>query len=190
MIELYVLLAAMLVAALAAIQIKDLLAAAVALGIVGFSVAIMFILLQAPDLAIVQIVVETITVVFFAAVILRTTNTDATIAGGLKRELVFPAVVYGVFCVVFLAFVGRALAELPSFGSPTMLVARQYIALGLEKTGAANVVAAIILDFRGYDTLGEATVLFTAVVGVLTIMRRAGRKELGTGDGGRGPGQG
>jgi multisubunit Na+/H+ antiporter MnhB subunit len=186
MIELYVLLAAMLVAALAAIQIKDLLAAAVALGIVGFSVAIMFILLQAPDLAIVQIVVETLTVVFFAAVILRTTNTDTTIAGGLKRalsdrgsrgQLVFPAVVYGVFCVVFLAVVGRALAELPSFGSPTMLVAREYIALGLEKTGAANVVAAIILDFRGYDTLGEATVMFTAVVGVLTIMRRAGRKE-------------
>jgi uncharacterized MnhB-related membrane protein len=48
MIELYVLLAAMLVAALVAIEIKDLLAAAVALGIVGFSVAIMFILLRLP----------------------------------------------------------------------------------------------------------------------------------------------
>ena len=81
MIELYVLLAAMLVAALAAIEIKDLLAAAVSLGIVGFSVSIIFMLLQAPDLAIVQIVVETLTVVFFAAVILRTTNTDTTLAG-------------------------------------------------------------------------------------------------------------
>jgi multicomponent Na+:H+ antiporter subunit B len=178
--ELYVLLAAMLIAALVAIEIKDLLAAAVALGIVGFSVAIMFILLQAPDLAIVQIVVETLTVVFFAAVILRTTNVDVTIPGGLKREMVFPAAVYGVFCVLFLVAVGRALAELPAFGSPTMLVAREYIALGLERTGAANVVAAIILDFRGYDTLGEATVLFTAVVGVLTITRRAGRKEHGS----------
>jgi multicomponent Na+:H+ antiporter subunit B len=177
MIELYVLLAAMIIAALVAIQIKDLLAAAVALGIVGFSVAIMFILLQAPDLAIVQIVVETLTVVFFAAVILRTTNTDTTIMGGLKRELVFPTVIYAAFGVIFLILVGRALAELPKFGSPTMLVAREYIALGLERTGAANVVAAIILDFRGYDTLGEATVLFTAVVGVLTIMRRAGREE-------------
>ncbi len=177
MIELYVLLAVMLVAALVAIQIKDLLAAAVALGIVGFSVAIMFILLQAPDLAIVQIVIETLTVVFFAAVILRTTNTDTTIADGLKRELVFPTVVYVTFGVVFLILVGRALTELPSFGNPTMLVAKEYIALGLEKTGAANLVTAIILDFRGYDTLGEATVLFTAVVGVLTIMRRAGRKE-------------
>ena len=177
MIELYVLLAAMLVAALAAIEIRDLLAAAVSLGIVGFSVSIMFILLQAPDLAIVQIVVETLTVVFFAAVILRTTNTDTTIAGGLRRDLVFPAVAYVAFGLVFLVLAGRALAELPSFGSPTMLVAREYIALGLEKTGAANVVAAIILDFRGYDTLGEGTVLFTAVVGVLTIMRRIGRKE-------------
>jgi multicomponent Na+:H+ antiporter subunit B len=178
-IELYVLLAAMIIAALVAIQIRDLLAAAVALGIVGFSVAIMFILLQAPDLAIVQIVVETLTVVFFAAVILRTTNNDTTLASGIKRELVFPAVVYVTFGIIFLIFVGRVLTELPSFGSPTMLVAREYIALGLERTGAANVVAAIILDFRGYDTLGEATVLFTAVVGVLTIMRRAGRKERG-----------
>ena len=116
-------------------------------------------------------------VVFFAAVILRTTNVDGTVTGGFKRSMVFPAAMYGIFCVLFLAAVGRALGGLPAFGSPTMLVASQYIALGLERTGAANVIAAIILDFRGYDTLGEATVLFTAVVGVLTITRRAGRKE-------------
>ena len=35
----------------------------------------------------------------------------------------------------------------------------EYIAKGLEKTGATNIVASIILDFRGYDTLGEATIL-------------------------------
>jgi len=181
--ELYVLLAAMLIAALVAIEIRDLLAAAVALGIVGFSVAVVLILQKAPDLAIVQIVVETMTVVFFAAVILRTTNVDGTLPGGFTRSMVFPAAMYGIFGVLFLVAVGRALGALPAFGSPTMLVAGQYIALGLERTGAANVVAAIILDFRGYDTLGEATVLFTAVVGVLTITRRAGRKErLGGGE--------
>lgn len=177
MVELYVLLVVMLIAALVAIEIRDLLAAAVALGIVGFSVAIMFILLQAPDLAIVQIVVEALTVVFFAAVILRTTNVDTTFGTGLRGQVVFPAVVFFIFGILFLVFAARALAALPALGSPTMLVAREYIAQGLAKTGAANVVAAVILDFRGYDTLGEATVLFTAVVGVLTIMRRAGRKE-------------
>jgi len=177
MIELYILLIAMLAAALVAIEVKDLLAAAVSLGLVGFSVAIMFILLQAPDLAIVQIVVETLTVVFFAAVILRTTNTDTTIAGRFKPELVFPTVVFGLFGVLFLVLAASVLRELPPFGSPVMLVASQYIALALKQTGAANVVAAIILDYRGYDTLGEATVLFTAVVGVLTIVRKLGRKR-------------
>ncbi len=181
MTESYVLLAAMLAAAIVAIEINDLLAAAVALGIVGFSVAIMFILLQAPDLAIVQIAVEVLTVVFFAAVILRTTNIDTTIAEPFKRELVLPTVVFAAFGTFLLVLAGMVLRELPPLGSPTMMVASQYILHGLERTGAANVVAAIILDFRGYDTLGEATVLFTAVVGVLTVMRRSGRKSAGEG---------
>jgi multisubunit Na+/H+ antiporter MnhB subunit len=56
-----------------------------------------------------------------------------------------------------------------------MRVAGEYIAQGLQKTGATNIVAAIILDFRGYDTLGEATILFTAVMGVLAVIRRVGR---------------
>ena len=177
MIELYLLLLMMLAAAVVAIEVKDLLAAAVALGMVGFSVAIMFILLQAPDLAIVQIVVETLTVVFFAAVILRTTNIDTTIGNRFKPETILPAVVYSVFGVIFLVLTSNVLRELPPFGDPLMLTAGRYIAMGLERTGAANIVAAVILDFRGYDTLGEATVLFTAVVGVLTIVRRFGRKK-------------
>jgi multisubunit Na+/H+ antiporter MnhB subunit len=187
MVELYVLLVAMLVAAVVSVEIRDLLAAAVGMGIVGFSVAIMFILLQAPDLAIVQIVVETLTVVFFAAVILRTTHTDTTLAQRPRSRLrlspdststsTFPLVVFAAFAVLFLILSAHVLRELPPFGSPTMFVAREYLAQGMERTGAANVVAAIILDYRGYDTLGEGTVLFTAVVGVLTIVRRAGRKE-------------
>jgi multisubunit Na+/H+ antiporter MnhB subunit len=43
-------------------------------------------------------------------------------------------------------------------------------------TGATTVVTSIILDFRAYDTLGEATVLFTAVIGVLAVMRPKGKK--------------
>ena len=38
-------------------------------------------------------------------------------------------------------------------------------------------VSSIILDYRAYDTLGEATVLFTAVIGVLTVMRSVGKKK-------------
>lgn len=174
MTELYVLLGVMLASALVAGETKNLLAAAVALGLVGFSVAIAFIMVQAPDLAIVQIVVETLTVVFFAAVILRTTQEDTTLSGGPRRETLLPVVAFVVFAVLLLTLISGVLRELV-FGDPQMLVARYYVDRGLELTGAANVVAAIILDFRGYDTLGEATVLFTAVVGVLAVARRTGR---------------
>lgn len=176
MLELYLLIIAMLAAAVVAVEIKDLLASAVAMGIVGFSVAIMFILVQAPDLAIVQIVVEILTVVFFAATILRTTHTDETIGKGLKTESIFPSITYFVFATLFAVLVSYALRELPQFGSPIMKIANYYINNGLIDTGAANIVAAIILDYRGYDTFGEAVVLFTSVIGVLTILRSTGRK--------------
>jgi len=58
-----------------------------------------------------------------------------------------------------------------------MKVSQNYIKDGLLKTGAVNLVSSIILDFRAYDTLGEATVLFTAVIGVLAVMRKVGRKR-------------
>ncbi len=179
MIEIYLLLGVMLAAALVASETKNLLAAAVALGLVGFSVAIMFILVQAPDLAIVQIVVETLTVVFFTAVILRTTDVDTTVVGGLRMENAMFIAAFLAFGGLFLSLIIGVLRELPKFGEPLMLVAQEYIRFGLERTGAANIVAAIILDFRGYDTLGEATVLFTAVVGVLTVMRLASKRKMG-----------
>ncbi|MEO0009836.1 MAG: hydrogen gas-evolving membrane-bound hydrogenase subunit E [candidate division WOR-3 bacterium] len=179
MLELYLLLAVMLAAALVASETRNLLAAAVALGLVGFSVAIMFILAQAPDLAIVQIVVETLTVVFFTAVILRTTDVDTTVTQGLKMETAMFVAAFLAFGGLFLALIIGVLREIPRFGEPVMRIAQEYVQFGLERTGAANIVSAIILDFRGYDTLGEATVLFTAVVGVLTVMRLASRKKPG-----------
>lgn len=49
-------------------------------------------------------------------------------------------------------------------------VASYYIEEGAKETGSANAVASIVWDFRGFDTLGEETVLFTAAVGVLTVI--------------------
>jgi multisubunit Na+/H+ antiporter MnhB subunit len=60
-----------------------------------------------------------------------------------------------------------------------MLVSSHYAEFAVAQTGAVNSVTSIVLDFRGYDTLGEATILFTAVVGVVTVMRARGRKSEG-----------
>ncbi len=177
MIELYFFLIFMIIAAIIAIEIKDLLAAVISLGAVGFSVAIMFIIIQAPDLAIVQIVIEVITVVVFVAVILRTTHVDETIGKKLSGTQIFATTIYALFAILFLLVMVRSLQELPEFGNATMKVAAEYIKLGLPQAGGANLVADVILDFRALDTLGEATVLFTSVIGVVALMRRSGRKK-------------
>lgn len=176
MIEIYIFLVFMIIAAIIAIEIKNLLAAAIAVGAVGFSVAILFILLQAPDLAIVQIVVEILTVIIFVAVIFRATDIDETINKRLTTGQILGLVFYGFFVILFIIIMERIFSTIPPFGSPVMKVASEYIKLGLPKVGGANIVADIILDFRGLDTLGEATVLFTSVVGVLAVMRKMGRK--------------
>jgi multicomponent Na+:H+ antiporter subunit B len=57
-----------------------------------------------------------------------------------------------------------------------MRMSQVYVEQGAELTGSANLVTGVLLDFRAYDTLGEATILITAVVGILTILRIKGRK--------------
>lgn len=172
MVELYALLLFMIAAAIIAVETKDMLSSVVAVGAVGLGLSICFLILKAPDLAITQLVVEILALI----ILIRAT---------IRRDLSFSAsghrftsaLITIVFIGVFLVFAYRALKELPEFGRPLMRVAKNYIDMGLAKTGAANLVGSVILDFRAYDTLGEATVLFTAVIGVLAVMRRIGRKR-------------
>jgi len=65
-----------------------------------------------------------------------------------------------------------------TFGAPAQTQMDDYFLKNSQKqTGANNVVTAVVFDFRGFDTLGEAAVLFTAVLGVGAILRRLKAKE-------------
>lgn len=172
MLQIQILLVFMIIGAIVAVELKDLLGAVVAVGVVGLGLSIAFLLLQAPDLAIVQLVVEILSlVILIRAVGMK----DGTSAVKERRFIGSCAVV--IFIGLFLYFACKALLEIPVFGTPIMKVAERYLQSGLKETGAANLVSAIILDYRGLDTLGEATVLFTAVIGVLTVIRKIGRKK-------------
>jgi multisubunit Na+/H+ antiporter MnhB subunit len=60
-----------------------------------------------------------------------------------------------------------------TFGHPANTHMDDYfLAHGQEQTGANNIVTAVVFDFRGFDTLGEATVLFVVVLGVGMLFRR------------------
>jgi len=168
--ELHLLLLFMILASIVAVEIEDLLSSVIAVGAVGLGVSLAFLILKAPDLAITQLVVEILCVIIL---IRATVKKDIPLVK--DGRWLFNTVSTLSFIALFLIFAYFALKELPSFGQPIMRVANEYIKQGLAKTGAANIVAAIILDFRGYDTLGEATVLFTAVMGVLAVIRKIGR---------------
>jgi multisubunit Na+/H+ antiporter MnhB subunit len=168
--ELNLLLLFMIFAAVVAVEIQDLLSSVIAVGAVGLGLSLAFLILKAPDLAITQLVVEILCLIILIRATIK--KDMPLIRDGRWLFNTFSTL---LFVALFLTFAWFALKELPYFGEPVMRVAREYIERGLEKTGAANLVAAIILDFRGYDTLGEATILFTAVMGVLAVIRRVGR---------------
>ncbi len=173
MTELYLLLILMILGAIIALEARDLLSAIISLGIVGFGLVLAFLILQAPDLAIVQIVIETLSLIILIAAILKTSKEDTTEVFGWKKACLWTGGL--IFSVIFMVHINQVFKLLPEFGFPIMRMAGHYLELGLEKTGAANLVASVILDFRGYDTLGEATVLFTAVMGVIVVLRKIGR---------------
>ncbi|TET40410.1 MAG: hypothetical protein E3J66_06900 [Dehalococcoidia bacterium] len=63
------------------------------------------------------------------------------------------------------------------FGNPPSQMDDYMIQNSQNETGTNNVVAAVLFDYRGFDTLGEATVLFTAVTGVVMLFRAMKKKE-------------
>jgi multicomponent Na+:H+ antiporter subunit B len=164
----------MILGALFAIHAKDLLSAVIACGIVGYGLVICFLLLKAPDLAIVQIVVETITLIIMVAVVLDSSR-EERYAKPDSRGYVNVALGLIVALVLLYFFIKAAIA-LDVFGEGNLRMASAYVNGAAEKTGSANLVTGVVFDFRGYDTLGEATVLITAVIGVLTILRIKGKK--------------
>jgi multisubunit Na+/H+ antiporter MnhB subunit len=76
--------------------------------------------------------------------------------------------------IVIALFIVTALLMHP-FGQPPSDMDDYMINNAQTETGANNVVSSVVFDYRGYDTLGEATILFTAVTAVVMLFRR--RKE-------------
>jgi multicomponent Na+:H+ antiporter subunit B len=172
MLDINIVLIMMILGAVIAVEVRSLLSAIVAVGAVGLLQAIAFLMLKAPDLAIVQLVVEILApIILLRATIGRET---ATREDGFR----FMPFLVGIVLVTPVVIVAcLAALKVPAFGHPLMRVAKTYLAEGLAQTGAANIVSSVILDFRAYDTLGEAVVLFTAVVGALAVLRGIGRKK-------------
>jgi multicomponent Na+:H+ antiporter subunit B len=89
--------------------------------------------------------------------------------------------IIAILLLIILAVgISLSLAKIP-FGTPKTKVGKYYIEEGIEETGATNIVTSVVVNYRGFDTLGEVTVLFIAAIGlgaVLSTVRKKTAREI------------
>lgn len=154
-----------LIAAFAVLRSRRRLTAVLMVGVIGYGIGGLFVLTGGPDLALAQLLVETLTMVAFVLVLrrlpVRFTQTDSS------RTLRWPRVLIAAAGGVF---VTAATMLFSSAGPIPPEASQEIIARSESQAGAANVVNAILVDFRAFDTVGEISVLAVAATGVASLI--------------------
>jgi multicomponent Na+:H+ antiporter subunit A len=164
----------LLVAALSAAIVRRRFAAALCLGAVGYAMAGLFVLSGAPDLALTQAAVETLSTVVFVLV-LRRLPEEFEHQSSPRRRIARLATAAAVAATVF----GFALIAAGHRLTPP--VSDEMVARSLPDGHGRNVVNVILVDFRGFDTMGEITVLAVASIGAVALARVGRRAAEATG---------
>jgi len=85
--------------------------------------------------------------------------------------------IFSILLLVIVALgISLSLAKIP-FGSPETKVGRHYIDEGVKETGSVNIVTSVVVSYRGFDTLGEVTVLFIAAIGLGAVLTGTTEKK-------------
>jgi multicomponent Na+:H+ antiporter subunit A len=156
-------LAAMIIAAFTTLFTKNRITAIVSLGAVGYLVMMLFVIFRAPDLALTQMVVETATTVLFLLCFYHLPK-----LGKQFEKMRFKVVNFIVsICVGITVMV----MTLSASGHHLFTPITKFFENAYELAGANNIVNAILVDFRGFDTMLEITVLLIAGIGVYTLIK-------------------
>lgn len=148
-------------------------------GIYSFLIASVLMVLDAVDVAMTEASVGAgvSTVILLATLHLTKTTTLRPLR--LRPLALFVSVITGVVLI-------WGTLVLPPFGVADAVihqhVAPRYIEKTIAETGVPNVVTSVLADYRGYDTLGETTVIFTAGIGVMLLLRGKRRKAAPNGE--------
>ncbi len=173
-LQFYEILAASLIpiGVIATIRARTRLGAIIAVGVVGAMVSLLFVLFSAPDLALTQLLIEVLSTVFLLLVFsVLPVRFESFSAAWVRRRDAIIATVIGVL----MGGLVLATATNTSFAS----LAPFFLENSLEKGKGANVVNVILVDFRGFDTMGEITVLFIALLGIYGLLRlRQGKDNV------------
>ncbi len=166
-----VLIGIILTAAVLVTRARSRLATIALLGSIGFSIAVIFLLYGAPDLAMVQFAIETLTVILFVLVLYRLPKFKQLSSRSAKVTDMLVALMGGVLMTALMLIV--------STHNSDAHLARYFVENSLPLANGRNIVNVILVDFRGFDTLGEITVLAVAALGVFSLIKltASGRKK-------------
>jgi len=154
--------------AISAARAKSTIQAVLSLGITGYGVALTFLFFGAPDLAMTQFSVETLTAVIFVLVFYRFPSLGLLSPLRVRIGDALIALLVGGSISVVLLFV--AASKTPDG------LAGYFAASAVPLAYGRNIVNVILVDFRSLDTMGEITVLATAAIGVRAVFRM-GRRD-------------
>jgi len=138
------------------------MAAVLSLGVVGYGVAVMYALLGAPDLAMTQFAVETLTVVIFVLVFSRLRGFADLSSRLVRARDACVAIAAGALVTTLVLFIGGS--------GTTSRLAAYFVDAAPRLAHGYNIVNVILVDFRGFDTMGEITVLVTVAIGVRALL--------------------
>ena len=161
--------------AVAAIRLRDLFAVVMLFGIYSLVSASLFVVLDAVDVAFTEASVGAgVATVFMLGTLALTTSREKTPSAHqpllplLAVTITGLALVYGTW-------------DIPRYGDPGNPIhhhlVQRFIEDSPEEIGIPNIVTSVLASYRGYDTLGETTVVFTAAIGVLVLIGGARRRR-------------
>ena len=151
---------------------KSRITAIIGLGVVGYTVALFFVIFNAPDLALTQLVIETISVALFLMVFYhmpKLSQVEERTKFKVGRLITSVAVGVMVTLIALSAHSQKLLTSISQYYEETVYAL----------AGGGNIVNVILVDYRGFDTLFEITVLGIAGMGIYSMikLRLASRKE-------------
>jgi multicomponent Na+:H+ antiporter subunit A len=160
--------AVVMAAAVATTMTRRRFAAVIFLGAVGFGVGVLFVVQGAPDLALTQFLVETLILVIFVLVLRHLPDRFVSRRWRLGQgPRVVVAAGVGVFVAAFAVVAAAARSAAP--------ISDAHIERALPEAHGRNVVNVTLVDFRGFDTMGEIVVLTVAALGIIGLVRAARR---------------
>ncbi len=163
------------VMALGILRLRNLFAVVMLSGIYSLLSAGLFVVLDAVDVAFTEAAVGGGIATMLMLGTLSLTTDKEKAPGGVVR--IVPLLI--VLATGALLIYGTL--DMPSYGDPTapvhQHVAPRYLEQGPHETGVPNVVTAVLASYRGYDTMGELTVIFTAGIGVMLLLGLSRRRR-------------